>query len=59
MINSENLLEYEITAELESKVDLLRKGTDRIGKVIFSGSNVKESVLKCLNFIEHTKIKID
>ena len=37
------LIEYEVTAAIGEEVDKLRKGTDRIGKVICSGKNVVEA----------------
>ncbi|MEA4968196.1 MAG: ATP-grasp domain-containing protein [Bacteroidaceae bacterium] len=56
--NKEKLLEYEITAHIGDKVNKLRKGTDRIGKVIYYGATVQESIDSCKDFIEHTEINI-
>lgn len=53
------LVEYEITANLGDPVRILRKGTDRIGKVICKGETVSDSIDNCLNFIEKTKIEIN
>jgi len=40
---NEYLLELEITAKKGDKVNLLRKGTDRIGKVLATGADVIEA----------------
>jgi biotin carboxylase len=41
--NHENLIEIEITAKLGEKVNKLRKGTDRIGKIFTCGKSVDEA----------------
>lgn len=59
LIKSSDLLEYEITAKIGEEVNILRKGTDRIGKVIYKGNTVEETIDNCRNFIEHTEIVIN
>ena len=43
-INDPNILEWEVTAEPGDRVSCLRKGTDRIGKVVVKGNNSKEAL---------------
>lgn len=52
------ILEYEITVELGRNVNLLRKGTDRIGKVVCTGDSVDDSIEKCMEFIDSIKVEI-
>lgn len=53
-----DVLEYEITASLGENVNLLRKGTDRIGKVICTGRSVQDSLKNCYDFISKSEVKI-
>lgn len=41
--NHENLLEIEVTAKIGEKISILRKGTDRIGKIIVTSNTFKEA----------------
>ena len=54
----DRLLEYEITASPGEIVNKLRKGTDRIGKVIFKGENIEESIRLCKQFLKEIKLDI-
>lgn len=40
------ILEYEITAQIGESVNILRKGTDRIGKILAYGNTVEEAEQK-------------
>lgn len=42
-ISDSRLLEVEVTAKIGDQVSRLRKGTDRIGKVICTGENVEQA----------------
>lgn len=55
----DNLLEYEITAQIGEEVNKLRKGTDRIGKVVYKGENVQKSIDSCLKFIDGLKLVVN
>lgn len=57
-IQNKNLLEYEITVSKGDSVFKLRKGTDRIGKVIFKGDTVAESEKQCVNFLKAIRFDI-
>ena len=49
-VHAENILEFEITAKPDEEVNVLRKGTDRIGKIVVSGKNVMEAENTALSF---------
>lgn len=42
----ESILEYEITVQVGEEVNILRKGTDRIGKLLVYGNTVEEAEQK-------------
>ena len=42
--NNPDILEWEVTAKHGDKVNRLRKGTDRIGKVVTKGNSQKEAL---------------
>jgi biotin carboxylase len=42
-IHDNELLEFEITAQIGEKVSTLKKGTDRIGKIIVKSHNVEQA----------------
>ena len=44
LLDDPRLLEWEVTAERSHQVSALRKGTDRIGKVVATGGNQCESM---------------
>jgi len=56
ILNHPNVLEFEITVKEGDEISLLRKGTDRIGKIIVTASSVLEAnriaidLLKQINF---------
>src|SRR5690606_29884369 len=56
--NIEDLLEFEITAKVDEPINKLRKGTDRIGKIIAYGKNLEEAEKKVLEFRESILIKV-
>jgi biotin carboxylase len=55
---NEFLLELEITAKEGDKVNLLRKGTDRIGKVLATGEDVLEAEKNAKRIREQIKIDV-
>lgn len=55
----EVLLEFEITCEIGEYVSELRKGTDRIGKVLAYGKNVNDAEKKVMDLTKKIKFKID
>ena len=57
--NHPNLLEVEITANIGERVNILRKGTDRIGKIIVKGKTVDEANRIALDLIKEIEIIID
>lgn len=57
-LQNQNLLEYEITVSKGESVCRLRKGTDRIGKVIYKGDTVSESEKQCVNFLKNIILDI-
>lgn len=44
------LVEWEVTAAIGEEVNLLRKGTDRIGKVMATGATLEEAMARALMF---------
>jgi len=58
-IDSENLLEFEVTAKKGEVVSKLRKGTDRIGKVIVKGETVLEAEKAASHFVDNLRILIN
>lgn len=57
-LRDDKLLECEITASIGEIVNKLRKGTDRVGKVIYKGENVDESIKLCRQFLKKTILDI-
>jgi biotin carboxylase len=53
------LLELEITAKNGDKVNKLKKGTDRIGKILAFGLDAKAAELKVLAFKDLIKIEVE
>lgn len=53
------LLEFEITVKEGEEVNVLRKGTDRIGKVLCYGNSVEEAEDKLFTIKENILIKVD
>lgn len=53
------LLEFEITVEKGEEVSKLRKGTDRIGKIICTGNSADQAELNSLSVMEQIKIVVD
>lgn len=51
--------EVEITAKIGEEVNILRKGTDRIGKIIVTAPSVNEANDLALNLIKQIKIEVD
>ena len=44
MKNNPNILEWEVTSKPGETVSCLRKGTDRIGKIVVKGNTSKEAL---------------
>jgi biotin carboxylase len=57
ILNHPNIREVEITAEIGNEVNILRKGTDRIGKIILTADSVEKADELALKLI--SKISID
>lgn len=54
----ESLLEIEVTANVGEKVNKLRKGTDRIGKVLATGADVHEAEQNAVHIRDRVKIDV-
>lgn len=54
-----NLIEFEVTVSAGEKVSKLRKGTDRIGKVVCKGLTVDEAENNVYNVMEKLNFKVD
>lgn len=52
------VVEFEITTQKNENINKLRKGTDRIGKVIALGKSVEEAEKNALMFKEGIKIQV-
>ena len=57
--NHKNLLEIEITVEKGEEVSILRKGTDRIGKIIVKGDTYTEAETLALELKSKIVFKIE
>jgi biotin carboxylase len=53
-----SLVDFEITVNEGDKVNILRKGTDRIGKVLASGVSAEDCELNCEEFIDEIVINV-
>lgn len=56
--NNTNLKEIEVTAKIGQQVNVLRKGTDRIGKLVVIGENINEVELLVEDLKSMVKIMI-
>lgn len=56
--NHPNLIEVEITARVGEKVSILRKGTDRIGKIIVTADSVGQAEELALLLLSRIRINI-
>ena len=54
-----NVLEVEITAKIGEEVNVLRKGTDRIGKIVVIGNTVEECDKLALELISKIRIEVE
>lgn len=54
-----DVLEVEITAKIGDEVNILRKGTDRIGKIIVKADSVERANSLALEFLSKIKIEIE
>lgn len=54
----EQALEFEITAQQGEEVNILRKGTDRIGKILAYGKTVKEAEILATKLRDSIKITV-
>jgi len=57
--HEENLVDFEITAEPGDLVSVLRKGTDRIGKVLTTGTTSLDAEKKAAEIAEKIVIEVD
>jgi hypothetical protein len=57
--NQEYLIEFEVTVKKDDAVSKLRKGTDRIGKVLCSGVTVEDAEQNATNFYNGVNLIID
>lgn len=57
--NTNELLELEITAKCGDAVRVLRKGTDRIGKLVAYGNSAEQAEKFVSEFRDHIKIIVD
>jgi len=55
-IDKYRVVEYEVTAKEGEEVSVLRKGTDRIGKVVCFGDTAKDAETNALNAAEKIRI---
>ena len=51
--------EVEITALIGEEVSILRKGTDRIGKIVVTGESVEQANELALKFIDDIQIEVE
>lgn len=54
-----NLLELEITPKKGDVVSLLKKGTDRIGKIIAKGRTAEDAIRNCLQIQKQIELEIE
>lgn len=59
VISSSGIEEIEITAKIGEEVNILRKGTDRIGKIVVTAENVEKADEVALEAIENIVIKVE
>lgn len=58
ILNHPNIKELEVTAKIDNKVNKLRKGTDRIGKIILTANSAKKADKLALEFINKIKFYV-
>ncbi|HUH18902.1 ATP-grasp domain-containing protein [Albibacterium sp.] len=57
--NEKELIEYEVTPEVNEEVNILRKGTDRIGKIIAYGVDVETAERKVKYYRDLIQINVE
>lgn len=55
----EDILEYEVTVQIGESINVLRKGTDRIGKLLAYGNTVQEAEQKVKNLRDSIIILVE